>query len=89
MATAPGERAAALLGGAQAPDRGAQIARGGAVRGRHRGGILPDRQPRSSDPASVRARALIAAGLAVAYNDALDRCTQSGGENIEEVMGCL
>src|SRR5690348_3181599 len=24
--------------------------------------------------------------LAVAYNDALDRCTQTGGENIEEVM---
>jgi hypothetical protein len=27
--------------------------------------------------------------LAVAYNDALDRCTQTGGENIEEVMGFL
>src|SRR5207253_9774036 len=27
--------------------------------------------------------------LAVAYNDALDRCTQSGGENIEEVMDFL
>jgi len=25
--------------------------------------------------------------LAVAYNDALDRCTQTGGENIDEVMG--
>ena len=24
--------------------------------------------------------------LAVAYNDALDRCTQTGGENIDEVM---
>jgi hypothetical protein len=27
--------------------------------------------------------------LAVAYNDALDRCTQTGGENIEEVMGFI
>ena len=25
--------------------------------------------------------------LAVAYNDALDRCTRTGGENIDEVMG--
>jgi hypothetical protein len=27
--------------------------------------------------------------LAIAYNDALDRCTQTGGENIDEVMSFL
>ena len=27
--------------------------------------------------------------LAVEYNDALDRCTRTGGENIDEVMQLL
>jgi len=51
----------------------------------------PETKNRSVEPSGTGAGVATAASsevvrLAVAYNDALDRCTQTGGANIDELM---